>query len=229
MKFKHVLVASTFLSALTCGSAMAQYTVKLGYGNINPNSSASEVTGPFTPTGLSLNVRPQSTLLMSLSKAIDDNWDVELALGLPPKHDVELKVNNAALPASAQALNGRVGAVVTQIAPTLFANYKFFDKASTLRPFVGVGINYTKFSPADSTADGNALNGGPTALALEDSIGLALQGGVIYQIDSKWSLTASVATADVKTKLTTNTGGIVRTADIKFRPTVLSVVVGYSF
>ena len=66
---------------------------------------------------------------------------------------------------------------VTQVAPTLFATYKFLDKNSTLRPFVGVGINYTRFRPADSTAAGNTLNGGPTSLNLEDSIGLAMHAG----------------------------------------------------
>ncbi|MEO6321371.1 MAG: OmpW family outer membrane protein, partial [Polaromonas sp.] len=48
------------------------------------------------------------------------------------------------------------------MSPSLFANYKFLEKTSPLRPFVGIGINYTQFDKTSSTAAGNAINGGPT-------------------------------------------------------------------
>ncbi len=160
---------------------------------------------------------------------MNDQWDVELALGFPPTHDITLTVNNASLPASAQAINGQTGARVRQVAPTLFFNYKFLEKSSAFRPFVGVGVNYTSFDKTSSNAVGNALNGGATSISLEDSIGLALQGGVTYRINNQWSLTAALATAQVKSKITTNTLGIERTADIRFKPRVFTVSVGYSF
>jgi outer membrane protein len=233
MKTQHLLAISTVVgafAALTSSAVLAQQnTFKLGYANVQPNSSASDVSGPFTPSGLSLEVRNKSTPVFGFVRQINDTWDVEFALGIPPTHDVGLKVNNAALPGSAQALNGQIGARVRQVAPTLFANYKFLDKSSAWRPFIGVGINYTKFDKADSAAAGNTLNGGATSLSLEDSVGLALQAGVTYRIDNQWSLSASVATAQVKTKLTTNTYGIQRTADITFKPTVFALSVGYSF
>lgn len=218
------------LFAMACGAASAQQnTIRFGYASVQPNSSATDVTGAFTPTGLSLKVQDASTPIFSYVREINDQWDVEFALGAPPAHDVAIVVNNATLPASAQALNGQIGAHVSQIAPTLFANYKFLDKSSALRPFVGVGVNYTRFSPAESTAAGNALNGGPTSLSLEDSLGLAFQIGATYRVSGPWSVTAGVATAIVKTKLTTNTLGIIRTSDITFHPVVLTFCVGYSF
>lgn len=210
--------------------AAAQYTVKLGLGDVRPYSSASDVTGPFTPAGLSLEVRDKQTLLASVSRPINDRWDVELVLGAPPQHEVAIKVSPAAVvPNAARALDGQIAALVTQVAPTLFLNYNFGDKGATWRPFIGGGINYTRFSPAESVTAGDALNGGRTSLSLEDSMGLALQAGVVYRFNEKWSLTAGVATADVKTKLTTNTGGIIRRADITFHPIVLSLLVGYTF
>ena len=115
------------------------------------------------------------------------------------------------------------------MAPSLFANYKFLEKTSPFRPFVGVGINYTQFDNTSSTAAGNAINGGPTSISLEDSIGLALQGGMTYRFNDQWSLSAALITAQVKSKITTNTLGIQRSADIKFKPTVFTVAVGYSF
>lgn len=224
------LAALGFLAAALSAPALAQLnTFKLGIANVQPHSSTSDFSGPFTPGGISLEVRNKTTPLVSYTREINDQWDVELAIGIPPRHDIVLKVNNPNLPASAQALSGQVGATLRQVAPTLFVNYKFLDKTSTFRPYVGVGINYTQFDKASVTPTGNALNGGPSSISLEDSVGLALQAGVAYRLSDAWSVSASMATARVKSKITTNTLGIQRTADISFRPRVFTVAMGYSF
>ena len=229
MKTRHLLLAS-LLAAFAAAPALAQQnTVRIGVANVQPHSSTSDFSGPFTPGGISIEVRNKTTSFFSYTREINDQWDVELALGDSPTHDIALKINNPSLPASAQALSGQVGAKVRQVAPSLFANYKFLEKTSPLRPFIGVGINYTRFDKTSSTAAGNVLNGGPTSISLEDSVGLALQGGVTYRFNNQWSLSAALITAQVKSKITTNTLGIERTADIKFRPRVYTVAVGYSF
>lgn len=229
MNTKHLLLGSLLASSIAVPALAQQNTVKIGVSHVQPRSSTSNFSGPFTPTGISLIVRDKTTPFFSYTRDIDEQWAVELAVGFPPTHDIELTVNNLALPASAQALSGQVGAKVRQVAPTLFLNYRFLEKTSPLRPFVGVGINYTRFDKTSSNAVGNALNGGPTSIALEDSAGLALQGGVSYRLSDQWSLTAALATAQVKSRITTNTLGIERTADIKFRPSVFTVALGYSF
>ena len=134
-----------------------------------------------------------------------------------------------ALPAHIQNLNGAVIAKVRQVAPTLFVNYKFGEASSAFRPFVGVGVNYTKFDKRESTALGNQLNGGPTDIRLTDSWGLAAQAGVSYRLNDQWTLNAAVATARVKTHLTATVAGQARKIDIRFRPTVLTVSAGYVF
>ena len=224
------LMLAGFLAISAAGSAMAQQnTVRIGLANVQPHSSTSDFSGPFTPSGISLEVRDKNTPFFSYTRELNDQWGVELALGFPPTHDIALIVKNASLPASAQALNGQTGAKVRQVAPTLFINYKFLEKTSAFRPFVGVGINYTSFDKTSSNAQGNALNGGPTSISLEDSAGLALQGGVTYRISDQWSLTAALATARVTSKVTTNTLGIERSANISFKPRVFVLSAGYSF
>ncbi|MEO5658596.1 MAG: OmpW family outer membrane protein [Polaromonas sp.] len=230
MKSNIFLLTSLLAVFASTPSLAQQNTVKLGISNVQPHStSGNEFSGPFTPSGISVEVFNKTTPFFSFTREINDQWDVELAMGMPPTHDIGLKVNNAALPASAQALNGQTGAKVRQVGPSLFANYKFLDKTSRLRPFVGVGINYTRFDNASTTAAGDALNGGPTSISLKDSMGPALQGGVSYRISDHWSMSASLATALVKSVITTNTLGIERKADIKFRPRVFTVAMGYSF
>lgn len=232
---KKTLLSASVAAALAIGasgSALAQSTtVKLGWANVEPNSSASAVSGPFTPVdALSLKVQSQSTLFFSVAREITDNWEAELALGVPPTHDVALVVlNPAAVPGSVAALNGAISAKVRQIAPTLFVNYKFGDRNSQFRPFVGLGVNYTVFDNAESTAVNNTVNGGPTTIKLEDSVGLAFQLGATAKLGGPWSITGSWSTAQVKTKMTTNTLGIQRTADITFHPSVITIALGYSF
>ena len=125
--------------------------------------------------------------------------------------------------------DGAIGAKVRQVAPTVFANYRFGDGNSQIRPFVGLGVNYTRFDNTESTPVNDAINGGPTTLKLKDSFGLALQLGVTAKLGGPWSVTGAWSTAQVKTKLTTNTYGIERTADITFKPSVFTLAVGYSF
>lgn len=232
MKHSLFSAAAIALALGTCGNALAQSTtLKLGLVNIEPNSSASAMSGPFTPVdALSLKVKSQSTLFFSAAREIDQHWEAELALGVPPTHDVAVVIlNPASVPGSVAALDGAIGAKIRQVAPTLFANYRFGDNTSQFRPFVGLGVNYTSFDKTESTPVNDAINGGATTIKLKDSIGLAFQVGATAKLGGPWSITGSWSTAQVKTKLTTNTYGIERTADITFHPSVLTIALGYSF
>jgi outer membrane protein len=223
-------LAGAALLAL-CGAASAQFTVRAGVTHISPNSSASDAVGPFLPgppSGISLDVKNKATLFLSLAYALNDNMELELAGGYPPTHDVNAKIASS-LPSNIRAFNGQKIARVRQLAPTLFFNYKFGSASSQWRPFVGLGVNYTKFDKRVSTAANNALNGGPTDIDMTDSWGLAGQVGLSYRIDDRWSVMGSLATARVKSKITTTTAGIQRNIDVRFHPAVFTIAVGYSF
>ena len=224
-------LCSTTASAQTSADWLKGTTIRGGIAHVAPNSTATDAVGPFLPgppSGVSLEVQNQSTLFFSVARDPTPHVEVELAMGFPPTHDVTAKLAPS-LPSHVQVLNGQVIAKVRQVAPTLFFNYKFGDPGSTWRPFVGAGINYTKFDKRESTAAGNQLNGGPTDIRLSDSWGLAAQAGVSYRLNDQWSLNAAVATARVKTHLTATTAGQARKIDIRFRPTVFIVSAAYSF
>lgn len=221
------------LAGLSGAASAQQNIVRFGITHIEPHSSASDATGPFLlgpPSGVSIDVKNQDTAFLSFARTLNDNMEVELALGYPPTHDVAAKLNPAIVPGYiVSSFQGQTVAKVRQIAPTLFFNYKFGEAKATWRPFVGVGINYTRFDKRESTAAGNALNGGPTDISLTDSWGLAAQAGVSYRISDQWSLNASLATARVKTTLTATTAGAARNIDIRFHPVVMTVSLGYAF
>jgi len=216
----------------------------------------SSLRGSFQlQDGVAFQVQPQGTAIFAIERALTDRWSVEFVLGNPPKHDVKLKVNNpqidatgvtlpngftnSTLQASAsaglrdklQAQNGKVVSTVRQWAPTVFFNYKFFDASSSVRPYVGVGINVTRFK-ARTIAAGDTLyaDGARPEISLSDSIGPAVQVGVSYKLDQHWSLNASVATARVDNKLTIVTqSGLRQESSFRFNPTAYTATLGYSF
>jgi outer membrane protein len=113
----------------------------------------------------------------------------------------------------------------------VFFNYKFLEPSSALRPFVGLGINVTRFK-ARTTAAGDTLyaDGAKPEISLSDSIGPAIQVGASYKLDQNWSINASVATAKVNNKLTIVTkSGLRQESAFRFNPTALTATVGYSF
>ncbi|WP_367066589.1 OmpW family outer membrane protein [Oryzisolibacter sp. LB2S] len=228
-KFSHALTGAALLAL--CTAASAQWTVRGGLTHIAPHSSATDAVGPMLPgppSGISIKVKDKATLFLSVAYGLNPNMELELALGYPPTHDVTAKIASS-LPPHIAAFNGQKVAEVRQIAPTLFFNYKFGDASSQWRPFVGVGLNYTNFDKRKSTAANNALNGGPTDIRLTDSWGLAGQVGLSYRINDRWSITGALATARVKSRLTTHTAGVQRQIDIRFHPVVLTINAGYTF
>lgn len=222
---KKIQFATCALLALASASALAyDNTVRMGAANISIHSKSPDFTsnGPafLTPQPAGLNVGNANTLLLGYVRRITDHIDVELAAGLPPQHNVYGR--------GMMAPYGVI-AKVKQRAPTVFVNYNFGAPGDKLRPFVGLGVNYTQFFDANSTASNNIATGGPTKIDLSESFGLAGQLGLSYKLADRWSLNASLATANVKTNMTATTGSIERKTTIDFRPVVFSMSVGYSF
>lgn len=200
--------------------------------------------------GPSLEVQNKGTVTLSIERALGDHWSVELILGAPPKHDVKLRTGTPELsptaglsqavgPAAGVVVNqtaqklqrndGVVVATVRQWAPTFFVNYRFFEPSARLRPFVGVGLNVTRFKSSTNEAGDKIYNDGKPYIHLSDSYGPAVQAGVSYKLDANWSLNASVLTARVDNKLVIQTTHSRQEASFRFTPTVWSASVGYSF
>jgi outer membrane protein len=222
---KTITMGSALALALASSSALAyDNTMRLGYGYISVSSKASNFTtnGPafLTPQPASFDVGDASTVIASFSRRLNEKWDLEFAGGLPPKHEVK---GTGTLEEFGVISN------VKQLAPTVFANYKFGAEGSKFRPFFGLGVNYTTFIGRQSTESGNLASGGPTRIDLKSSVGLAGQVGVSYQYKDRWTVVANIATARVTSDLTATTGNIQRKSSINFRPVLFALTTGYSF
>ena len=221
-------LAMTAATGASAQSALEGFTFYVGGAYIDVRSKADPLTSnpPTLPPGVEAGVRvgDASTIGLGVVYRFTPNWSVEAALGIPPEH--------SGYGTDFLEPFGQIS-TVKQVAPTFFVNYHFVDVMPGFSPFVGLGINYTRFTDSKSTASGNAASGGPTSIDLSDSWGLAGHVGLTYQIDRNWSVVGTLAFANVESDLTattpTNTGNQVRTTTIDFRPIVYTLSVGYSF
>lgn len=223
MKLTPVTLCAAFALAPFAAQAQ-QNTIKVGVAHLSIHSKADNLSsnGPafLTPQPAGITIGDATTLLISYIRKLDDHWDLDFESGIPPTHNTYGVGTLAPF---------GVLTKVKQAGPTLFINYNFGPPENKFRPFVGVGINYTRFYDAESTASGNLASGGPTKVELTDSWGPAAQVGASYKIDERWSVVGSIVAARVKSDLTATTGSIQRKTTIDFRPVVYTLGIAYSF
>lgn len=186
MKLKTGVFGVAIVAALAGHAVQAQdNVVKLGVTRYTTHSSTNGLTAtpPIFPAGADAETGDATTLLFVVERSLTPNIGVELALGVPPR--IKAKGTGAAAALGDELLS------VKNVSPTLLVNYYFGDAANTLRPYVGAGINYTKFTGARSSL-------ATSKLELSDSFGWALAAGLNYAVSKDWGLFASVTRLDVK-------------------------------
>ncbi|MGH8290106.1 MAG: OmpW/AlkL family protein [Steroidobacteraceae bacterium] len=231
MQKKFVTLALGAALALTASGAFADDAggnndVRVGLYFVHYDAEAEDITGPYVPPGLNLHVENVETLYLAYVRTLAAHWDMELAFGYPPLSKTE---GRGPATLGSVPYNGQVISTARWLAPTLLFEYVFGDPSARLRPFVGAGVNYTKFISRQSTAAGNAASGGPTSIALSTSVGPAVTAGLSYELAARWHVYASYSVARANSKLTADTAGLLRTSEIHFWPNTVVLSVGYSF
>lgn len=230
------LPASLGILIVLLGAATAAKPAAAGASNPNElrlgayfvfyHSSASDLSGPYVPAGVNLKVRNVQTLYAAYVRRLSSRFNLEFAFGWPPVTKTE---GRGPATLGSVPYNGVVISTARWLSPTVLLNYEFLGEHSRLRPYIGVGVNYTTFIDRNSTAAGDAASGGPTRLSLSASVGPAVTVGLAYRIASRWHAYASYSYSQIKSNLRAQTAGEVRTTTIDFRPQALVISVGYSF
>lgn len=221
-----------FVAIFLCGSFSVHAAppnpneVRAGLYYVHFSASADDISGPYVPPGVNLRLQDLETLYVAYIRRLTTHFGIELTVGYPPLTKTE---GRGPATLGSVPYNGQVISTARWLAPTLLGEYSFFDDSSRWRPYVGVGVNYTRFYSRQSTTAGNAATGGPTSLSLPVSVGPAAIVGVSYHPFERWSLNASYSTAVIRSKLTADTAGVIRTTHIDFWPRVLVLSAGYSF
>ncbi len=204
-----------------------------------PAAVAGEGDGPWLVRLRALNMHvdndnSRTAVVPALGKAeMEDKWfpevDVtyfftrniatELILTYPQEHDVKFA-------------NTKIG-TVTHLPPTLTLQYHFLPEG-TIRPYVGIGLNYTRLTSVKLNA-APALGGTDAPIDMDrNSWGLAGQVGVDFQLapKSKWFANLDVKYVQIEANdIRISSGALAGTkvTDLDVNPWLMSVGVGYRF
>jgi outer membrane protein len=199
-------------AAAAAGVAQAQdNTVKFGVTRYQTHARTSGITGIGNPPGADAQVGSATTVLFTYEYRVMPDVGVELVLGVPPKIKATASGSIAFLGPILEAKN---------LAPTVLVNYHFGQPGDSFRPYVGAGINYTRFVGI-STPYG-------WQVSLSDSWGPTAQVGVDYAMNKQWGAYASIAAVKVKSDLVAIGANVLQTT-IDFRPVVYSMGISYRF
>ena len=140
------------------------------------------------------------------------NIAAELILTYPQKHDVEL--------------GGTDIGSVKHLPPTLTLQYHF-NPTGTVRPYIGLGVNYTRFTSVD--LDAGSVLGGSVPLKIDrNSYGFAAQVGADFQIAPQWFLNVDVKYVTIDTDIFVKASGA-KVTKLDIDPLLIGVGIGYRF
>jgi outer membrane protein len=234
---KLAFITATFGIASSALAQQAGDTIgSLGIAYISPDAKLGQMTatgpagGAFTAqlAGASADIDGKTTLSMSVLHMFTDDIAAEFTLGVPPKLNVNLNTPNGAGPSHPGAATAKV------LTPALVGKYLFLDKSSAYRPYLGLGLTRVSFSGVTvnkSDATVNAVAG--SSASLSSSWAPIYNGGVIYNINDKWSLNGSISYIPIKTDVTLAGAGAgtgtTTTGTLKINLVDYVVRVGYKF
>lgn len=179
------------------------WLIRGGVGHVAPTGES----GTVPVVGGKVEADSSTNLAINFTYMLNDNLGVELLGALPFKHDI-----------THDSL-GKVGET-KELPPTLILLYNFAPK-SGVRPYAGIGLNYTTFFSEKTTG---ALAG--TSLKLDDSFGLVVEAGVDVDINKDWFFNASLWRMDIDTEADSSLLG---KFDVAIDPWAFFVGVGKRF
>lgn len=199
---KKQVIAAAVLSTLLSGAALAQQASEGPWMVRARAVHLNSANGDGTPLGLSINNKWMPEV--DVSYFFNKNVAVELVLTVPQKQTLHSSVVGADI------------GTLKHLPPTLLAQYHF--NANGFKPYVGAGVNYTRFSSVD-------VLGGAASID-KNSWGPALQVGVDIPLTGNMYLNLDVKKVYIRTDVyagTTNVGSF------KIDPLLVGVGLGWRF
>lgn len=192
--------------ALATAPSLAQdagrWTLGIGAHNVAPKSGNGTLTA--TPLGnLEMDVGSSARPTITAEYFIRDNLGIEVLAALPFQHDIGV------------VGVGKVGST-RQLPPTVSLQYHFGE--GKVRPFLGLGLNYTTFFDTDSQG---AIAGAD--LDLSDSWGLAGHAGIDFQLGEKGAIRIDYRMIDIDTRVKLNGANLGTRNTVNIDPSVYGI------
>ena len=171
--------------------------------NLDP---ANKNSTPVADLAVNAKLIPE----VDISYFFTPNIAAELILTYPQKHNVK----------SGDTVLGSL----RHLPPTLTVQYHFMPNDTAIRPYVGVGLNYTNFSSVSLPNLGGAIG---QLNVKRSSFGWALQAGMDVPLTKNWSLNVAVKKVQIRAEVQAQDGSEVDT--LKVDPLLIGVGLGYRF
>jgi len=213
------LLASTALvmSAPTLAYEAGDILLRAGTATVSPESSSADID---QVPNQAVSANDNTQLGISGTYMLTDKIGVEVLAATPFSHDITAKDG---------ALNSPGADIgeIKHLPPTISAQYYLMDAKSPLQPYVGAGLNITIFFDEEAGSTSKSL--GYDKLSLDNSVGLAVQAGLDYNINEEMFVNASIMYAKIGTTATLEGTSGKLTVDYDLDPMVYRVNFGYKF
>lgn len=221
---RKTLLATTILAAAVATPAAFAHEagdiiVRAGAIHLSTGESSSKIKVAALggkQLGTKATLDNDTQLGLNFAYMVTDNFAVELLAASPFK--LTAKQKGLGLPKKLGTFKA--------LPPTLSAVYYPMNKASAFQPYVGLGVNRTLLY--NEKANKSA---GYSALRVKDTWGWAAQIGADYMLTDNLMLNAQVRYIDIDTKARVYAldGAAKAKVDVKVKPTVYMVGLGYKF
>lgn len=198
--------------------------LRLGAASAQPDDSSSLVSTAATGAlaGTAVHVGNEVQLGVNLLYMMSDNIGVELLAATPFEHDLSVS-GLGAYGFSTKNLGS-----TKHLPPTVSAVYYFGPTGAVLRPYLGLGVNYTIFFQESLSRDARSELSASN-LKLDNSLGLSLYAGFDWELNERWLVNASMRKIDIDTKATLQSALGKIKVDVGIDPYVYMLSVGYKF
>lgn len=224
-------------AVLASPAAMAEkgdWIIRGGATMVDPKSNnlrLGDVTDDadvVVATNATVQVDDAISLGLNITYMLTDNLGIELLAAYPFNHDIDLCLTPVG------GSRGCVGFGETDhLPPTLSAQWRFMPDSS-FQPYIGAGINWTRFSSEGLTSGAvellESLGVTNPGINLDDSVGFAAQIGADWFFNDRWLINGDIRYIDIRSDLEVcGDGGCDKVGEVKIDPIVYSIMIGYRF
>lgn len=204
-------------SALVAGSAMAHEAGSAHFrlGGIFVDANSHSKTN--TPVEVKLDVRNNQQVGLTATYMFTDNVGIELLGATPFSHNIDATVPlvGANIPKAVK---------VKHLPPSLYLQYYFLDKDAGARPYLGAGVNYTRFFNARSQSEI------VTDLQVKKhSFGPVANAGIDIKLANNVYLNTAVWYTNIRTKANFKALNLDHEVKIKLDPVIYFAGLTYKF